>query len=344
MRSHDEETRYAELAARVLEAEEIPAGPDGFGNRAADVEAIERALRARTRRRRWPIAAGAVAAVAAVLVVIAWSRPPSDGAPRTLAVAHELARRPPALSIAMIEGAGALVGPSGDQRPVTVGDEIAIGTRLEVAPSGGVTLALATGTRLDLAGGARARVVELGPVQRFDLSGGVLAAKVAKLAADRRFIVGTPDVEVEVKGTRFEVGVGVEPACDAGVRTVVTVHEGVVVVRHAGGEVRLQAGARWPDCHPPRAAAAPVRRHAVTEVSRVPEPAAARELAHASTLAEQNDLFAAALAAGRRGEFDEAVRWLDRLIARHPTGQLTDSARAERRRFLDAAAQRTRPQ
>ncbi len=343
MRSHDEETRYAELAARALEAEEIPAGPDGFGNRVADIGAIERALRARTRRRRWPIAVGAVAAAAAVLAVVAWPRAPSDGAPRTLAVAHELARRPPALSIAMIEGAGAFVGPSGDQRPVTVGDEIVIGTQLQVAPSGGVTLALATGTRLDLAGGASARVVELGPVQRFDLSGGVLAAKVAKLAVDRRFIVGTPDVEIEVKGTRFEVGVGVEPACDADVRTVVTVQEGVVVVRHAGGEVRLQAGARWPDCHPLRAAAQ-VRRHAVTDVPHGHEPAAARELAHASTLAEQNDLFAAALAAGRRGDFDEAVRWLDRLIARHPTGQLTDSARAERRRFLGAAAQRARPQ
>ena len=340
MRSHDEETRYAELAARALAAEEPPAGADGFGNRVADVGAIERALRARARRRRWPIAAGAVAAAAAVLVVVAWPRLPSDGAPRTVATAPGLARRSPALSIAMTEGAGAFVGPSGDQQRVTVGDDIAVGTRLDVAQSGGVTLALPTGTRLELAGGASARVVELGAVQRFDLSRGVLAAKVAKLAADGRFIVATPDVEVEVKGTRFEVAVAAEPVCDAGVRTVVTVQEGVVAVRHAGGEVRLQAGSRWPDCRSPRAAAAPVRRHAVTEVPRASEPAHAQELAHASTLAEQNDLFAAALAAGRRGDFDEAVQWLDRLIARHPTGQLSDSARAERRRFADAAAQR----
>jgi TolA-binding protein len=55
-----------------------------------------------------------------------------------------------------------------------------------------------------------------------------------------------------------------------------------------------------------------------------------------STLAEQNDLFAAALAARRRGDTVEAIQWLDRLIARYPGGPLTDSARAERRRMAAA--------
>jgi len=55
-----------------------------------------------------------------------------------------------------------------------------------------------------------------------------------------------------------------------------------------------------------------------------------------STLAAQNDLFAAALAARRRGENVEAIRWLDRLIGRYPEGPLTESARAERRRLAEA--------
>ena len=60
-----------------------------------------------------------------------------------------------------------------------------------------------------------------------------------------------------------------------------------------------------------------------------------------STLAEQNDLFAAALAARRRGDVIDAIHWLDRLIARYPTGPLSDSARAERHRLIEAGAVRT---
>jgi hypothetical protein len=59
-----------------------------------------------------------------------------------------------------------------------------------------------------------------------------------------------------------------------------------------------------------------------------------------STLAEQNDLFAAALAARRRGDLAEAMRWLDQLIRLHPRGQLADQARAERGRLGAAAADR----
>ena len=59
-----------------------------------------------------------------------------------------------------------------------------------------------------------------------------------------------------------------------------------------------------------------------------------------STLAEQNDLFAAALAARRRGDLGEAIHWLDRLIARYPKGQLIDSARAERQRLLELSRER----
>jgi TolA-binding protein len=59
-----------------------------------------------------------------------------------------------------------------------------------------------------------------------------------------------------------------------------------------------------------------------------------------STLAEQNDLFAAALSARRRGDLGEAVHWLDRLIARYPDGQLIESARAERKRLLEAGGEK----
>jgi TolA-binding protein len=55
-----------------------------------------------------------------------------------------------------------------------------------------------------------------------------------------------------------------------------------------------------------------------------------------SRLAEQNDLFSAALAAERQGQHDLALRKLDELVTRYPDGPLSESARAERQRILPA--------
>ena len=184
----------------------------------------------------------------------------------------------------------------------------------------------------------RVRLTALGAAQRFDLDSGTLEADVAQVAPGGRFVVATDDTEVEVRGTRFEVTVVPTPsACAPFVRTQVMVQEGVVAVRFAGGEVRLSAGSAWPVCPAP---VPPVhlshgRTHAPHALDRLPDSVASSpRLRDASTLAEQNDLFAAALTARRRGDVTEAVRWLDRLIDRYPHGQLIDSARAERQRLL----------
>ena len=55
-----------------------------------------------------------------------------------------------------------------------------------------------------------------------------------------------------------------------------------------------------------------------------------------SRLAEQNDLFSAAMAAEWRGQYAAALRKLDELIFRFPNGPLTESAHGERRRILSA--------
>jgi hypothetical protein len=343
MRLPADDTSHAELAARVLASEDASEAAIGLGDRQADLAAIEGALRSRARGRwrRWTVGLGQ--AVAAIVLVMVAQRSPSPDGGRAAAPTPS---RPPALSIATVEGIGASVEVAGRARPLRAGDAIAPGARLQIPASGGMMLALDTGTRLDLAGGTTARVVELGGVQRFDLAAGRVVAQVAKLGPGGRFIVATPDSEVEVKGTRFEVSVGSEPSpCGPPVRTRVIVHEGVVAVRHAGDVVELGAGRHWPDCQPlerpglrPRhSRAAPSPAASVPPVA--PRLAATTDATRASTLAEQNDLFAAALEASRRGDFDEAVHWLDRLIARHPTGQLTDSARAERRRLSEARPQ-----
>jgi hypothetical protein len=366
MRSPDREARYAGLAARALIDDEASSAPSSLGDRAADVAAIERALRARGRRHVRPWLAGVgSAAAAAVLVAVAWPAP--RPAPPAAVERHAMQAAPtaalppaPAASIVALDGAGSTVEVAGREAPAAVRDEIAAGTRLRVSPAGELTLALATGTRLRAAGGSSARVVELGSMQRFELESGALAAEVAKLGAGRRFVIATPDAEIEVKGTRFEVAVGADPSlCEPRVRTRVAVAEGVVVVRHGSGEVRLAAGDRWPECGSPRPAtvSAPAAREiasarasataayrAEARTDRAPPPGevprAAAEMSRTSNLAEQNDLFAAALSAGRRGDAEEALHWLEQLIARYPHGQLIDSARAERGRLIGAIAGR----
>jgi hypothetical protein len=333
-----ETPRYAELAAQALSRRqrdhETPA-PISLPDRAATVREIQHALHARNRRRamRW-VGAAAAAAAAAVALFVGWhnfgpqlfggggvaSAPPSSG-----------------LTIAALEGSGASVEVAGSEKPVAVTDRIEPGALLRAPRDGHVVLLLDTGTRLRAAAAARTRVVELGAMQRFELETGSLEASVAKLQPGHRFVVDTPDAEVEVKGTRFELVVDGEASrCEPTVRTRLTVQEGVVAVRHAGSEVRVAAGSIWPSC-----ASAPEPAHvAAPGAARAHRTAPAAAAKHAlpgadpSTLPEQNDLFAAALAAHRRGNESEAIRWLDRLITRYPGGQLAESARVEKQRLL----------
>src|SRR5262249_49437272 len=112
-------------------------------------------------------------------------------------------------------------------------------------------------------------------------------ASVTKLQPGHRFVVATPDAEVEVKGTRFELVVDGEASrCEPGIRTRLTVQEGVVAVRHGGSEVRVAAGSLWPACPPappppvpprapPRAGGPPPLRTSARTSGRPPSTARA---------------------------------------------------------------------
>ena len=123
-----------------------------------------------------------------------------------------------------------------------------------------------------------------GAAQVLHLDAGSVELHVEKLTSAQRFLVDTPDSEVEVRGTRFSVSV-VPPdaACGAGVRTRVAVTEGVVVVRHAGLEDRVALGESWPaGClRVAGAATAGVRATGGGPIQAGPS--------NASTLADQND-------------------------------------------------------
>jgi hypothetical protein len=346
--------RYAELAARALArgpgdaaSDALTPAPIALPDRAATLREIQRALHSRARRRvtRWVAAgAGALAAAAAVAIVVGWRgvdlRRAGEG---SAAISAPPAAATPSagMAVAAVEGSGASIEIDGTESPAVARAELRPGATVHAPPAGHVMLALDTGTRLRVADG-RTRVVELGTMQRFELQSGSLEAAVAKLQPGHRFVVATPDAEVEVKGTRFELTVdGSGVRCDRDVRTRLVVQEGVVAVRHGGREVRVAAGSEWPTCAPAAAATeahagGAHRTHANSARPAPVESAPAEAAVDPSTLAEQNDLFAAALAARQRGKRAEAIRWLDRLLARYPAGQLAESARLERGRLLEA--------
>ncbi len=170
---------------------------------------------------------------------------------------------------------------------------------------------------------------------------GAVSVHVAKLNAAERFVVVTPDAEVEVRGTRFKVDLVPAAAdCGGGTLTRVSVEEGVVDVRGPSGEARVPAGAQWPPgCDRPQApsARAPQGRPRATVARTAAVPPRSSE-APSSTLATENDLFASALRAGREGNRRQAVELLDLLLNRFPRSPLHASAAAARERLISPAA------
>lgn len=359
----DGEDRYARLAARLLvtqaEQAELPAAG---GRRDSVVAAMALAIAAKRRRRRAVVATGvALAMAAAVLLMV-------KASVRTTSPSASVDIR---LRVERMGGAGhALVrGPS--SRPLADGDRVAEGDAVEAQQDGNVTLAFPSGTRVTLSAAARLHVDALAATRRLSLEGGNLEAHVAKLGPGERFIVDTPDAEVEVRGTVFSIAIAAADHClDRPLRSKVTVSEGAVSVHAGTSQVLLHPGESWSVPCTERAATAPAAvepptqpepstkairtahpaRHAVSASPTVtPGPAAtpvppappASSLApvpvvRQSHLAEQNNLLSTAMAAEHRGDHATALANLQQLIERFPTGPLVESARAERQRILSA--------
>ena len=225
-----------------------------------------------------------------------------------------------------------------------VGQEWHAGERL-LSDALPVALTGADGTTLEVDPRSELQLVRADVERWFRLARGAVSAHVTKLKSGERFVVATPDAEVEVRGTRFQVTV-VPPdeACGQGVVTRVAVSEGVVVVRSLGHEVRVEAGHHWPLGCPERTPpVAPAPERATVSVKRAPARARQRrrrarpaESVSASTLATENDLFSSALKAGRAGDRREAVELLDVLLARFPNSPLKQSAESARAKLSES--------
>jgi len=330
---------YAWLVRKMFAGggEPVAPPPPAPEERARAIAAIAQAIALRGRRRRavrWTVAA--VAAAAAVAGVFAGSK-----LARHAAAPAPLARVAPSGPeiVAHPVAGGASVLVSGAAAPLVEGRSLSAGSRIVTPPNGRATLSFSTGTSVALGEGADLTVGGEGGSEVLRLAGGFVDLHVAKLASGQRFVVDTPDAEVEVRGTRFRVAVAAaDPACEGGTTTRVTVTEGVVVVRHAGVESSVAAGERWPSS----CAQASVAAFRAAEPPLAPPPFA-RPLAggravHVSALAEQNDLFAEGTTAKRRGDVPGAVSAFDRLLAKYPACPLAESASVERMRLLRGTA------
>jgi ferric-dicitrate binding protein FerR (iron transport regulator) len=321
--------------------------------RAAAIEAIASALNAKTRRRTrrtWAfgLSAAAALAVASYAGVRAASHPAL------------IASTQPVSAVASPSGSGTAILRGSRAEPLVGVASLGQGGQLVAGNSGGATIHLSTGTELSIAHDTRVSLESVGASERFFLAEGVLDAKVAKLGASERFVVRTPDTEVEVRGTQFRVAI-VEPDinCGNGARTRVSVSEGLVEVRGAGATSYVHPGESWPAGCAVSPAANPERvaqsissarklsahgepQRAVMERAAASDPSTARDSAvqpqsgakEASSIAQQNELFSEAAAARRAGDSARAASAYELLMARYPASPLAESAAVQRMNLL----------
>ncbi|HVV50580.1 MAG TPA: FecR domain-containing protein [Polyangia bacterium] len=325
--------RYAERAARLLRAARARIRPHRTiapENAITEIaSAIERVV-SRRRRQRITAAVGLAAAISGGVVLVAiWGPrraslvPPAR--PATAARASLVASADARATLADADGRVLALPPGHAWRP----DER---LQTEALP---ITLAAEDGTTVELEPRSDLQLLRADAEQWLRLGSGAVAVHVAKLQSGQRFVIVTPDAQVEVRGTRFHVALASPDAtCGHGTPTRVVVDEGVVVVRLATGEVRVPAGQRWPaDCAVTQAPSAPALKPRPSMTRRPPRGVPAPP----STLATENDLFGAALRAEHAGDRAKAARLLESLLTRFPSSPLTESAQRAHARVTATA-------
>jgi hypothetical protein len=238
---------------------------------------------------------------------------------------------------------------TGDATPLRAGDMLLGGEVVSTGVRSGVEIAIASG-HADLGGLSELEVVPpTANERRLRLGTGSVDVDLPrKLEAGKHLVIETPDAEVLVVGTAFTVEVGSE----SGVRaTHVSVRRGTVWIMQ-GGKQRavLSAGDDWRSpiatamaaaAPLPRAEPAPAPETPAAGVARkssvAARPAAGSRPADPGTLAEENRLFQAALAARNAGDSSGAADTFASLLARYPRSVLREQALAGEFRALDRA-------
>jgi hypothetical protein len=245
-----------------------------------------------------------------------------------------------------VVGRALSMGPGAQGVPVEAGARLKGGEQLETFDGGALELSVDNGNvRL----GALSKLEVLSPSRaerRLRLGVGSVDVDVPHLGrTSERFVVETPSVDVVVVGTAFSVDVGGSAARE----TKVNVRRGTVwILSHGERLAVLKAGDVWSSERNPvaesPAANAPALDGAPTAAVKAPHVAqarptegAAREAVAPGSLAEENRLFEAALAARNGGDDGRAADAFGALLSRYPRSVLAEQALAERFRALSRA-------
>jgi FecR protein len=326
---------------------------------ASSVNRLVQGLHALPPPRRQPVLAGAVLAGAAASVALAFG-------------AHRLAREPHATTgevarVISVSGESTLWRVGSSPSPLVAGQSVdatdelrsGAGSRAELALSGAgrAKIAVSEDTRVRV----EQRVAGSNATNEdwLDLEQGLVTLQVEKLPPELGLSVQTPDARITVHGTRFAVRV--TPRTEVGTITFVSVTEGRVEVDSRGRAVFLGPGDHWSSEGSPPEADAVGRRldslaSAATSASAgasasastltTGSPRSARAIE--STLAEENRLYAQALASAGAGDLRLALADLATFIQHYPLAPLAQNARVDRFRLLrqignrSAAAQEAR--
>ena len=320
---------FARLAAEALAEEPIPSYPPDPGAEKLIIQAmaerIERDAKRRTARRvTLSLALAAAFALAGTGALLGRHHAVVATTPPTPVVA-------PAPQGAHVFGDHASVVHLGAELPLNGEVALSDGDRVVASAIGQAAIHLPSGSRIAVEPGGEVSVVRQGLMQMFALDVGSIRASVASLAEGERFVVRTPDAELEVRGTAFRVATGSAVSCGAH-STRVEVESGTVVVRSGGKEERVAAGARWPascDKVGQDVAATPRAQ------ARGGRPKRASTPAETSELKAQTLLYGDALVAKRNGDARGAIARFDQYLALYPESALAEAASVNRMELLD---------
>ncbi|HEY5090288.1 MAG TPA: FecR domain-containing protein, partial [Polyangia bacterium] len=239
------EYRYANRAARLLRAARGRIGPHPAAPPADAVAALASVIRStagRRHRRRIAISIGTAAAIVSVAVMVGWtvtrSKLPANPPTTTASIAVATAFPKPTFVVEGTAGA-TVVAADGLSRTPVPGQGLRSGEELRTGERP-VALAMRDDSAVEVEPHSDLQLVRADFERWLRLGSGAVEVHVAKLKSGERFVIATPDAEVEVRGTRFRVAVVPSVAdCGRGTVTRVSVTEGVVVVRSLGGQSRV---------------------------------------------------------------------------------------------------------
>jgi hypothetical protein len=348
-----DEYLHGEALSRELEAHDAD---EQRARRSRQVQHLAQLIRkvpeqqqAQHRQRKWTLfaAASVLALVGTSALLGSLPREVASVIPTAVAPAQapesEQATQPTAqtaptpASASLRQVVGRVVATRANGQPELAGINAGFAPGDEVSTTADAFASLDVGrSRVDLASASTLKLLRTGRLdQAFQLNAGRVDLSIPRVPGESRLVqVYTADTVVTVKGTVFSVEVVHR---DERVTTVVQVTRGLVAVLTRGQEHLVHPGETWSSASPsePLAAEPPVRAGLLKQGAAANKQSAAALKqnatdAAASSLAEQNRLFARALEARDAGDDARARAVLDELIRRFPMSPLRSSAMVER--------------